>query len=129
MYKQIMKTMIRVFAILMLVAVLAGLAAVAGFDLAGLGSPTFGSQHPTALPRALGGIFGLVVAAAAMVFALAVTVVSLAGAFLAVVFALVLTGLILLVVALPFLLPLVFPLVLIFAVVLVARRTNRPRAA
>ena len=124
-----MKTMIRVFAILMLVAVLAGLAAVAGFDLAGMGSPAFGSQHTTALPRALGGIFGLIVAAAAMVFALTVTVVSLAGAFLAVVFALVLTGLILLVVALPFLLPLVFPLVLIFAVVLVARRTNRPRAA
>ena len=113
----------------MLLVVLAGLAAVAGFDLAGLGSPAFGSPHTPALPRALGGIFGLVVAAAAMVFALAVTVVSLAGAFLAVVFALVLTGLILLVVALPFLLPLIVPLGLIVAVLLVTRRSNRPRTA
>ena len=117
--------------LLVLIVALACLAAGVGFCLAGAGSPnvTFSGVQLHGAPRVLGAAFGLFIAAVAVVFALAVAALAVAGAFLAVIFALLLTGLILLAVALPFLLPLIIPLVLILAVVLAARHSSRSRAA
>lgn len=130
-YKRIVKTLLQVFVLLALIVTLACLAAGVGFFLAGTASPNFnfpGMQWHGA-PHLLGAAFGLFIAAVAVVFALAVAAVAVAGAFLAVLFALLLTGLILLAVALPFLLPFIIPIVLVFVVVLATRRSRSVRAA
>lgn len=123
-----MRTFLRVSALLLLLLALTGLAVGAGLCLSGAVSPELGNVPLASVPRPLGAAFGLFIAAMAVGFALAVTAVALAGAFLAVLFALLLTGLILLAVALPFLLPLIIPLGLILVVVLVTRQANRSRA-
>jgi hypothetical protein len=127
-YKRIMKKLLKVSALLVLVFALTCLAVGMGLGLAGAVSLGSGGVHLDGVPRPLGAAFGLFIAAVAVVFALAVTVVALAGAFLAMLLALLLTGLILLAVALPFLLPLIIPLAVVFVVVLATRHSSRSRA-
>jgi hypothetical protein len=112
----------------LLVLTLAGVAAGVGLCLAGAVAPGFDHLHADSVPVPLGAAFGLFIAAAA-VFALAVAAVALAGAFLAVLFARLLTGLILLAAAAPFLLPLIIPLALVLVVGFATRRSNGSRAA
>jgi hypothetical protein len=119
-----MKIVLAAFALLTLV----GVAVIAGLSLAAAMAPGFGGMHLPGAPGVLGAGLGLFIAALAVVFALVVTVLALAGAFLAELFALLLAGLILLAIALPFLLPFIVAAALIFAVVLIARGSNRPRA-
>lgn len=103
-----MKVLLAVFAMLLVVTTVS-LAVIVG-----------GAHHV----GVLGAMFGLFVAAVAVAFAMVITVVALAGAFLGVLFALVMAGLILLACAMPFLLPLIVPLALIFIVVLATRRSK-----
>lgn len=88
-----------------------------------------GNIHFSGHPNPFGLAWGLMVAGLAVVFALVMAAFAVVGALLAVFFALVLTGLILLAVAVPFSLPLIVPLVLIFIVVMASRRSNRARTA
>jgi hypothetical protein len=123
-----MKTVLRVFAVLMLIGVV-GAAVAAGLFMLGAATPVVHGVHMGGVSHGAGAAFGLMVAAVAVMFAMVVTILALAGAFLAVICALVMTGLILLALALPFLLPLIIPLAVILTVVLLAGRPNRRRAA
>jgi hypothetical protein len=124
-----MKTLLTVFTALLLLTAVTFVLAVIGLALAGVGHVDFNGQPLTGAPRYIIGTLGLVVAAIAVVFALAVAAVAVVGAMLAVFAALVLTGLILLAVALPFLLPLIILLAGVFVLVLVARHSSRRQAA
>ena len=73
------------------------------------------------ISRFMSGAGRLLIGTVAMLFALAVVVMALTGAALVVIGALSLTGLILLVVALPFLLP----FVVLFGVIILATRHSR----
>jgi hypothetical protein len=103
------------------------IAGVCFFGLAGAAFQDVNGLHGVAQP--LGAAFGLCVAGVAVVFALAVAAVAVAGAFLAVLFAFLLTGLILVAVALPFLLPFIVALAVILALVFIVRQAGRSRAA
>jgi hypothetical protein len=110
-----MKTFLKVLACLCLLALL-GVLVVAcigtsHFNLGFNGGPVHGA------PRYIIASAGVVFGALAVLFALGVTVVALAGAGLMIFFSMVLCGLILLCVALPFLLPLAIPVVLVAAIV------------
>jgi hypothetical protein len=67
-----MKTFLQALALLVLIAVLAGLAVGVGFCLAGASSPdvTFSGVPMHGAPRVLGAAFGLFIAAVALPFLL-----------------------------------------------------------
>ena len=126
-----MKTLLTTLVLLLLFAVLAGIGAAIWLGNAdsGLSTVTVGGEQVSGMPRFLIGAGGLIIAVVAVLFALAVVALALAGTVLAVVGAFALTGLILAAVALVFLLPIIIPLILVWVIVLAMRRSNRRKVA
>jgi hypothetical protein len=126
-----MKTLLTTLVLLLLFGVLAGIAAAVWLGNAdyALSTVTVDGEQISGMPKLLIGAGGLFIGMVAVLFALAVVALALAGTVLVVVGALALTGLILVAVALPFLLPIIVPLVLVCVIVLATRHSNRGKVA
>jgi hypothetical protein len=126
-----MKTLLTTLVLLLLFGVLVGIAAVVWLGNAdyGLSTVTVDGEQISGMPRFLIGAGGLFIGMVAVLFALAVVALALAGTVLVVVGALALTGLILVAVALVLLLPIIVPLVVFCVIVLATRHPNRRKVA